>query len=64
MNEMERICLNISVLDFFNQLAVHSGAHSFEKFYSEKGEQKIQPQDWIIPDPAEEYDGKPVIMSS
>ncbi|CDW85958.1 UNKNOWN [Stylonychia lemnae] len=64
MNEMEKICLNMGALDFFNQVAVHSGIHSFEKFYAEKGEQKIQAQDWVIPEPAEEYDGKPVQMAS
>eukprot|EP00347_Sterkiella_histriomuscorum_P004839 403358890 len=62
--EMDKVCLAMSVNEFFNQFAVHSGPHSFEKFYFERGEQKISTQEWKIPEPAEEYDSKPVIQSS
>jgi hypothetical protein len=59
--EIEKFPIQMSATDLFNSLAIHQGAHSFEKYFIEKGEPKVESQPWIVPDPAEEYDGKPVL---
>jgi hypothetical protein len=63
-HEMDKVPLQMSVSDFFNNFAIHAGAHSLEKFFQERGEQKLSSQEWTVPDPAEEYDGKAVLQSS
>jgi hypothetical protein len=62
--EMEKVALAMSATDFFNNVAIHSGNISIEKFFLERGEQKLVSQEWIVPEPAEEYDGRPVLLSS
>lgn len=39
--EMERVALSMSASDFFNNIANHSGLYSIEKFFLERGEQKL-----------------------
>lgn len=62
--DIDKTYLQFGVADIFPNLLVHTGPHSFEQFFTDKGEQKIQSQEWVTPDPPEEYDGKPVIMTS
>jgi hypothetical protein len=34
---MDKVPLQMSVSDFFNNFAIHAGAHSLEKFFQERG---------------------------
>lgn len=40
-----------------------SSPNALMKFYVEKGEQKLDYKEWVIPDPPEEYNGKPVMQA-
>jgi len=39
---MDKFPLAMSAVDVFNNIALHSGPHSMERYFIERGEQKIQ----------------------
>lgn len=63
-NDIDKTYLQMNASEVFANLFLHSGPHSYEQFYTDKGEQKIQSQEWAVPDPPEEYDAKPVLQIS
>lgn len=56
----EIVLFNFPAKDFFKQMMDTNSPNAYGKFLVEKGEQNVSITDWAVPDPPEEYEGKPI----
>jgi hypothetical protein len=62
---LDKTYYGISCKEFFEQYILDSGPNSFSKYFIERGENNVKvAYDFIVPDPPEDYEGKPVLLIS